>query len=358
MTLRFKSGMAEATRLTRQGRLSEALSVLRGALSGTVPGSANQAGDRPSERAPAGRFRFPSRPATPARPGVVPPVPEGARFETRSFTGPGGTRTYRLFVPSRPAAGGLPLLVMLHGCTQTPDDFAAGTRMNLLAEEHGLAVVYPAQSDAANASLCWNWFNAGNQARDRGEAALIAGIARAAMAEVAVANGRVYVAGLSAGGAAAAIMAAAYPDLFAAAAVHSGLPVGAARTMTNAFSAMKKGAGTTPKAGSGVPMIVFHGDADSTVVPVNGVQVIDQALAGDPLETRVEHGTSAAGVRFTRTIHALAGGSPRHEHWLVHGLGHAWSGGSADGSYTAPQGPDASREMLRFFLSHRTGKPA
>jgi len=353
MTLRFKSGMAEATRLTRQGRLSEALAVLRGALSGTAASSA----DRPAERAPASRFRFPGRPVTPARPGVIPPVPEGARFETRSFTGPSGTRTYRLFVPSRPAPGGLPLLVMLHGCTQTPDDFAAGTCMNLLAEEHGLAVVYPAQSDAANASLCWNWFNTGNQARDRGEAALIAGIARAAMAEVAAAEGRVYVAGLSAGGAAAAIMATAYPDLFAAAGVHSGLPVGAARTMTNAFSAMKKGAGISLKPGAGVPTIVFHGDADSTVVPVNGAQVIDQALAGEPLETRVEHGSSASGVSFTRTIHAAPGASPRHEHWLVHGLGHAWSGGSADGSYTAPQGPDASREMLRFFLSHRTLKP-
>ncbi len=357
MTLRFKSGIAEATRLTRQGRLTEALAALRGAVAGAAPGSADRAGDRPAERSPAGRFRFPGRPAAPVRPGVVPPVPEGSRFETRSYTGPGGTRAYRLFVPSRPAAGGMPLLVMLHGCTQTPDDFATGTRMNLLAAELGLAVVYPAQSDAANASLCWNWFNAGNQTRDRGEAALIAGIARAAMAEVAVAEGRVYVAGLSAGGAAAAIMAAAYPDLFAAAGVHSGLPVGAARTMANAFSAMKKGAGTNLKAGAGVPTIVFHGDADSTVAPVNGAQVIDQALAGEPLDARVEQGTSASGVSFIRTIHAAKGGVSRHEHWLVHGLGHAWSGGSADGSYTAPQGPDASREMLRFFLSHRTLKP-
>ena len=358
MTQRFKSGMAEATRLTRQGRLSEALTVLRGALSGATSATSDRAADSSAGRGPAARFRFPGRPATPVRPGVVPPVPEGARFETRSFTGPGGTRTYRLFVPSRPAAGGMPLLVMLHGCTQTPDDFAAGTRMNLLAEEHGLAVVYPAQSDAANASLCWNWFNAGNQARDRGEPALIAGIARAAMAEVAVAEGRVYVAGLSAGGAAAAIMATVYPDLFAAAGVHSGLPVGAARTMANAFSAMKKGAGGALKPGAGVPTIVFHGDGDTTVAPVNGAQVIDQALAGEPLDTRVEQGASASGIAFTRTIHAAPGGASRHEHWLVHGLGHAWSGGSADGSYTAPQGPDASREMLRFFLSHRTPKPA
>lgn len=354
MTPRFTSGMAKATRLTRQGRLSEALAVLRGTLSGPAASS----GDRPAERAPSSRFRLPGRPSAPARPGVVPPVPEGARFETRTFTGLGGTRTYRLFVPSRPATGDMPLLVMLHGCTQTPDDFAAGTRMNLLAEEHGLAVVYPAQSDAANASLCWNWFNAGNQARGRGEAALIAGIARAAMAEVGVAEGRVYVAGLSAGGSAAAIMAAAYPDLFAAAGVHSGLPVGAARTMANAFSAMKKGSRGALRPGAGVPTIVFHGDSDSTVAPVNGAQVIEQALAGEPLETRVEQGASASGVAFTRTIYAAPGGASRHEHWLVHGLGHAWSGGSADGSYTAPQGPDASREMLRFFLSHRTLKSA
>ena len=285
-------------------------------------------------------------------------LPDGARFEQRSFSNAAGSRSYKLYVPGRLRAAPSPLVVMLHGCTQTPDDFAAGTGMNALAEEAGLLVVYPAQDASANAQRCWNWFNANDQQRDRGEASLIAGITRQVMDDFAVDPARVYVAGLSAGGAAAAIMGAAYPDLYAAVGVHSGLACGAARDMPSAFAAMRNGGAPTAAAAAGngalaVPTIVFHGDGDATVSAVNGEHVIAQARADARLQISSNRGRSAGGVAYTRTAQADADGLVVLEHWVLHGAGHAWSGGSAAGSYTDPRGPDASREMLRFFLQHR-----
>jgi poly(hydroxyalkanoate) depolymerase family esterase len=293
--------------------------------------------------------------------GAAVPLPEGARFLSLNFGSEAGSRTYKLYIPAAHRDAAAPLLVMLHGCTQSPDDFAAGTRMNALAEEHGFLVAYPAQAASANAQRCWNWFSPGDQRRDGGEPALIAGITRQILRDHPVDPARVYVAGLSAGGAAAAIMGAAYPELYAAVGVHSGLPCGAARDMPSAFAAMRQGAGpgVEPRAGAAaarmVPAIVFHADRDTTVHPRNGDQVIAQAAAhpaADGLRVAVERGQVPGGHAFSRTRHLDAAGRAVLEQWLVHGGGHAWSGGSPAGSYTDPRGPDASREMLRFFLSH------
>jgi poly(hydroxyalkanoate) depolymerase family esterase len=297
-------------------------------------------------------------------PQTAEPPPDGAQFVTGSFTNQAGSRGYKLYIPSTYRGEPMPLVVMLHGCTQSPDDFAAGTRMNALAEEHGCLVAYPGQTQAANAQKCWNWFSPGDQERDQGEPALIAGITRQVMRDHAVDARRVYVAGLSAGGAAAAIMAQAYSDLYAAAGVHSGLACGAARDMPSAFAAMRQGATPQPGRNPGradgravVPTIVFHADKDGTVHPRNGDQVIAQsAVAG--LRTEVRRGQVPGGHAYSRTVHVDAAGKPMLEQWVVHGGGHAWSGGSTAGTYTDPRGPDASREMLRFFLEHPHGTPA
>jgi poly(hydroxyalkanoate) depolymerase family esterase len=232
--------------------------------------------------------------------------------------------------------------------------------MNELAEEFGFFVAYPGQTQAANMSKCWNWFNAADQQRGQGEPSLIAGITQEVMRAVPVQEGRVYVAGLSAGGAKAAIMAATYPELYAAVGVHSGLACGAARDMPSAFSAMKQGGsattglrpGHTARSGPSVPTIVFHGDRDTTVHPINGDEVAAQASGGAAHRTEVERGRSQGGMAFTRTVHRDESGRAVLEQWLLHGAGHAWSGGSTAGSYTDPLGPDASREMVRFFLDH------
>jgi poly(hydroxyalkanoate) depolymerase family esterase len=261
------------------------------------------------------------------------------RFIKRSYTNAAGTRAYKTYLPARYRGQSLPLIVMLHGCKQTPDDFAAGTRMNQLADQLGFIVVYPAQARTANFSRCWNWFSPRNQQRDQGEASVIADITRQVIARYNVDARRVYVAGLSAGGAMAAIMGATYPDLYAAVGIHSGLPYASARDMASALAAMRghRTAATTPL--PPVPTIVFHGDRDTTVHHRNG----EYGIAG--AEPQSETG-EAGGRAYTRTVHQ---GRSRLEHWLLHGAGHAWSGGDAAGSYSDPAGPDATREMLRFF---------
>ncbi|MFC3125567.1 alpha/beta hydrolase family esterase [Pseudoroseomonas globiformis] len=296
------------------------------------------------------------------------PLPDGASFTMRSFSCSAGTRDYKLYIPGSYQGKPVPLVIMLHGCTQSPDDFAAGTRMNTLAEEQGFLVGYPAQSASANVQKCWNWFSPGDQERDRGEPALIAGITRQIMRDHAVDPARVYVAGLSAGGAAAAIMGEVYPDLFAAVGVHSGLACGIARDMPSAFAAMRgdgvasagHNAGTVAEAQRRrvVSTIVFHADRDRTVHPVNGDQVVARAAArAGNLRMTVEHGEVAGGRAYSRTLHSGQDGETVLEQWVVHGGGHAWAGGSQDGSYTDPKGPDASREMLRFFRDHPLRSP-
>jgi poly(hydroxyalkanoate) depolymerase family esterase len=288
-------------------------------------------------------------------------VPEGARFIEGTYSNPAGSRAYRLFIPSRYRGQPLPLVVMLHGCTQSPDDFAAGTRMNFIAEEQTCFVVYPAQRSEANQSKCWNWFRTADQQRGRGEPSLIAGITRQIMRDYSVDPKRVYVGGLSAGAAAAAIMGATYNDLYAAVGIHSGLACGAATDMPSAFAAMRQGGGPGHKAISGggppVPTIVFHGDRDMTVHPNNGDQILEQSVRTTSTQKQVHRGQIAGGHAYTRTIHTGASGRGIFEHWTIHGAGHAWSGGSPAGSYTDPRGPDATREMLRFFLEHSLPQP-
>jgi poly(hydroxyalkanoate) depolymerase family esterase len=281
-------------------------------------------------------------------------APEDAKFIEAAYTNPAGSRTYKLFVPSGYQGHPIPLVVMLHGCTQSPDDFAAGTRMNFMAEEQTCFVVYPAQRSDANQSKCWNWFRTADQQRGRGEPSLIAGITRQIMRDYSVDPKRVYVGGLSAGAAAAAIMGAAYNDLYAAVGVHSGLACGAATDMPSAFAAMRQGGGPGRSVISGyrLPTIIFHGDRDTTVHPNNGGQVLEQAIGTTSTQKTVRHGQIPGGHGYSRTIHTDAGGREILEHWNIHGAGHAWSGGSPAGSYTNPRGPDATREMLRFFLKH------
>ena len=285
------------------------------------------------------RHTRPHKSTTPDAPG---------QFLSGSFGNGAGTRRYRVYVPARAASGPRPLVVMLHGCQQDAGDFAAGTAMNRLAEEHGCLVLYPDQDRGANGSNCWNWFDAAHQLREQGEPSLIAGMTRDVLREPGADPDRVYVAGLSAGGAMAAVLGAAYPELYAAVGVHSGLPVGAARDLMSGLHAMKGKhlAGASRTLRRRVPLIVFHGDQDAVVHPSNGAALIRQFL-GDGTVREIEERERG----HTRTTALDDDGRVVSEHWIVHGAGHAWAGGDPAGSYTDPSGPNASAEMLRFFLA-------
>ncbi len=329
--------------LTRAGLLGPAIAP----VAPTAPRAPSTTSPAPSKAL----FDAPTKPADAAQ----------GQFLSKSFAGPAGTLAYKLYLPAgydANAARTYPLVVMLHGCTQSPDDFAAGTRMNALADQHGLLVAYPAQSANANGSKCWNWFRPQDQARGAGEPALIAGMTTHLLAEFHVDAARVYVAGLSAGAAMAVVLGRTYPELYAAVGAHSGLPYAAASDVGSAFAAMKSGAKRAQVMHvphSRVPTIVFHGDRDATVLHSNGAAIVAQATGADPagvMATSQDTGTASGGRGYTRTEYRDASGKVFVEDWRVHGGGHAWMGGSATGSYTDPQGPDASGEMVRFFLQH------
>jgi poly(hydroxyalkanoate) depolymerase family esterase len=413
----LQARMAEATRLTRQGRLAEATALIQESF-GTgadpavevprrhpddtrepIEGSARlveaappagpataphtprpaRAATAPAPgtgaapgipRRPTGSSVFSGLPGTlrphPRATGPTPAVTGGeGRFLEASYSSAAGTRTYRLYIPRGYTGQAVPLLIMLHGCTQSPEDFAAGTQMNVLADTHTFLVAYPAQAAAANPSRCWNWFETVHQARAQGEPAIIAGLTQQVMTTYNVDARRVSVAGLSAGGAMAAVLGVTYPDLYAAVGVHSGLAYGAAGDLGSAMAAMQQG-GTGPllpgaqrAAAPGVvprvvPLILFHGEQDTTVSPRNADQLRTQWLtahgAGEPVPATTEQGTG--GHRATRTVYRDGRGQTLVEQWRIQGLGHAWSGGSPAGSYTDAQGPDASAEMVRFFREH------
>lgn len=359
--MRFRQGSSqaailEATRLVTTGRVGEATTIVQRSLGIASPEMTTQSR---SWNLPEGLREWLGRAGLFPRTDPA-PVPESEQrpgageFLRRSYCNGVGTRSYRLYVPSGYREEPVPLVVMLHGCKQSPEDFAAGTRMNRHAEELTCLAAYPEQSAAANGSRCWNWFRPEDQQRGHGEPALIAGITQQVMNDFAVDPARVYVAGLSAGGAAAAIMGSAYADLYAAVGIHSGLACGAAQDMPSAFAAMRHGGRTRQAIGGSplVPTIVFHGDQDRTVNPQNADLILAQATAGIDLEKRVERGQVPGGYAYTRIRYIDRMGSVLLEAWMVHGEAHAWSGGSLNGSYTDPSGPDATREMLRFFGSH------
>lgn len=393
------AAMAEATRLTRQGRLIEATTLIQQTLAS--PAVTRRAPDAPSAEESTGktpgRYSDPQpelragegaslgqihsgwltrlralpsrgasglrRPRRDAAPAVTRPA---GRFEAFSYTNAAGTRAYRLYVPASHADGPMPLVVMLHGGTQDAAAFAAATGMNDLAERQCFLVAYPEQPPAANPGRYWNWFIPDHQRRDAGEPSLIAGITRQVTGRYAADPTRVYVAGFSAGGAMAAVMAAVYPDLYAAAGVHSGLPYAAAGDMPSAFAAMKQGpprlAGRPARP---LPLIVFHGDRDATVAPANATGLIDHVLAaaspdrrpGTPA-TAVTTGQVPGGHAYTRSCYQDPAGATLAERWTIHQGGHAWSGGTPHGSYTDPRGPDASTEFIRFFDEHPARPPA
>jgi len=362
MSIDFSAAMRRATMATRAGNASDATRIIQDALAGRAAGKDGPSEPRP--RRPLGEVVKALRRGRPSveLPGAgavkPPPLPDGAQFLTRSYACAAGTRGYKLYVPASAVDGLTGLVLMLHGCNQTPEDFAAGTRMNAVAEANRLLVAYPAQTRANNAASCWNWFNPADQRRDAGEPAILAGLARAVAAEFDVPPGRIFAAGLSAGGAMAAVLGATYPDLFAAIGVHSGLPAGAANDVVSAFAAMRGDSGMAPAprhtrgSSPGPRTIIFHGTADHTVHPSNAERLAAAAKARAALgASRSERGTAGSGRAYARTLVEDRQGTAAVELWMIEGAGHAWAGGHESGSYTDPRGPDASAEMVRFFLS-------
>jgi poly(hydroxyalkanoate) depolymerase family esterase len=339
--------MLEATRLTSRARLAETTARLQRGLAG-----GNHLLDMQAllSRLSAG---LPSAPVSvkKARSGPVPP----GRFLDCSYANAAGERTYKLYIPSGHTGQAVPLIVMLHGGTQNADDFAAGTRMNELAERHGFLVAYPEQSRTANPMGYWNWFRPVDQRRGSGEASIICGLTNQIVDNYAIDDRRIYVAGFSAGGAMAAVMVTAYPDVYAGAGVHSGLAAGAAHDIPSAFAAMAQGSSIQRNGG---PLIVFHGDNDPTVDHVNADCLVQGVLADDTVwqQPHTTIGWVPNGHGYTQRVYPSGDGAPLVEQWTIHQAGHAWSGGSPHGTYTDPQGPDASAELVRFFAQHAHGR--
>ncbi len=289
---------------------------------------------------------------------------EGSLVDRQSGEQP--PRTYMLYEPANRRRAAAPLLVLLHGCKQGAADFAAGTRMNEAAEAAGVVVLYPEQSLAANLLRCWNWYALQDRSNKDGDAAVIAAMTRQVMRELEIDATRVYVAGMSAGGGMAAVLVRDYPELYAALGVHSGVPAGLAHDVYSAMRLMSDGPvpsdgdavpGAVDGLGAGVASIVFHGDEDTVVHLSNGVAIHETAGGSEdspPLDTRQTTTQPRPGHRgFTRSVEYGPSGVTARELWIVHGAGHAWAGGSSTQPDTDSSGPDASREMLRFFLQHQ-----
>ena len=336
--------LLKASRLTRKSPLSTAIVLQRTLLSALVKPRRGKSVVASASRRASGKTPVAVRPA----PGSF----ADGRFKTVQ-----GRVAYKLYTPRGSPRRKLPLVVMLHGCKQSAADFAVGSGMNALADQLGFLVLYPQQSPVANLGRCWNWHRPGDQKRGGGEPALIAGLTRQILATCKANPARVYVAGISAGGAAAAILASAYPDIYVAAGVHSGLARGDITTLRAAVAAMRNGVGadSAGRPARPPPMIVFHGDQDNVVHPANAGGFLRQLRrsGANPVLDRTAPGRSVGGRDYTRTDYTDNAGRVLLEDWVVHGSGHAWSGGNSAGSHTDPAGPDASREMMRFFLARK-----
>ena len=294
------------------------------------------------------------------------------------YDGPAGSRPYFVYTPQNYQPGtAVPLIVMLHGCTQTPLDLATGTGMNQLAEQYDFIVAYPEQTSAYNSALCWNWFNPANQFRGGGEPAILAGIVQEIernTAEWTIDVHRIYVTGISAGGAMAVILGATYSDIFAAIGVHSGTEYRAITSLGTGGDVFLQGGpdpiqqGQAAYAAMGrfarvVPTIVFHGTKDAVIAPTNGNQVVQQWMETDVLASHGTYHADFHSPNSTRNGQVAGGhsytvyqwnddkGNEVQEYWLVDGMGHAWSGGNP-GISTDPQGPSASLAMYLFFNNH------
>jgi poly(hydroxyalkanoate) depolymerase family esterase len=366
MNLNFRSALGHAMHRLKAADVAEATAVIQRAIAGqSATVRQDDAHERDEPRLKSGlprrlgdvlqalRVNRPPYRSEAPGPGKINPVKDDPRFTSRSFRNTAGSCSYKLYVPADYAERALALVVMLHGCTQDPDDFARGTRMNALADEFGLIVAYPQQQRSANAQGCWNWFDARHQRRGSGEPAVLAGLALQLAAEFTIERDRVFAAGLSAGGAMADVLSSTYPEVFAAVGVHSGLPHGAANNVMTAFGAMKgNGQPAVSKRQSRTRKIVFHGTADATVHSSNGEMVFASARSDQEALQELTSCFLVNGRQVTRT-HLLPGkGTAIAEHWVIEGGGHAWSGGDCSGSFTDATGPDASREMIRFFLDY------
>ncbi|WP_411884902.1 alpha/beta hydrolase family esterase [Polaromonas sp. YR568] len=290
------------------------------------------------------------------------PAPVASSFSPGTFESGKHRYPYKVFVPSHPRPG-LPVVVMLHGCKQDAADFAAGTAMNAVAEREKFIVVYPEQLRQANSMGCWNWFEPAHQARGEGEPAMIAALASHIASLHRADPARIYIAGLSAGGAMAALAGKLYPEVFAAVGVHSGLAPGAARDVASAFTAMRRGPGKSAALGAiGLPTIIFQGSGDKTVSPANADAIAQEEVASRAREgihlssTRSEvpssEGRESSVVRWTDQA-----GTAQVEIWTIQSAPHAWAGGDAAGSFTDPKGPNASQAMVRFFMRHSNTNP-
>ena len=346
--------MRRASRLMRPAKRGRATRKFMKAVTGLMaaPVSAPRRAETKSRVADV-QALLPGHPARPR-------IPTGAQYVARTHHCAAGSRRFKLYLPASRPRRPRGLILMLHGCSQTPDDFAIGTHMNAEAERHGLAVAYPAQiKGRMNSASCWNWFRPRHQLRGTGEPAILASLARKLTRELGLGRDDVFVAGLSAGGAMAVILADLYPDLFSAAGIHSGLARGSARNAISAMSVMRSGSAfkvnmpTIAARTDPVRWIIFQGGADSTVHPSNATMLVAAVLGEDAAPTKISN-RSAGGRDYARSEYAGASGATLVEHWLVDGAGHAWSGGRAAGSFTDRKGPDASAHMARFF----TTKPA